>query len=266
MSNFCRDEITASLKDKVEDIFGNSFNTNGLGGIITCGKIGMKAGLSHAPQSAATGKERYVFFAFPHIAVDSTGALGKISRPGRPGASCACGAMAACLDLFKRETPEKFHNKPGDHHDPLDPEFSILTHRLARRLTTEDVNGMDLADMTKVCEMVCADDLEQLISEVVDTKKADYAVITGIQIHSWSTDYFDNEPNMEFIAPALSYVVVDGKRENIDLFSIPAPTPRQLVMLTSDRHHTPVAYERLLAQNVDDKEKETIQFLARQRV
>ena len=51
MSNMCRDEITATLKNKIDSIFGSSFNTNGLGGVLTCGMTGMKAGLSHSPIS-----------------------------------------------------------------------------------------------------------------------------------------------------------------------------------------------------------------------
>ncbi len=41
------------------------------------------------------GKERYVFFSFPHIAIDSDGKVGAVSRPNRPGASAACGALIA---------------------------------------------------------------------------------------------------------------------------------------------------------------------------
>ena len=37
------------LKDKIEAAFGSSFNTNGLGGVLTCGATGMGAGLSHSP-------------------------------------------------------------------------------------------------------------------------------------------------------------------------------------------------------------------------
>jgi Limiting CO2-inducible proteins B/C beta carbonyic anhydrases len=44
-----------------------------------------------------SGKERYVFFSFPHIGIDARGSLGAISRPGRPGASSACGALKAAL-------------------------------------------------------------------------------------------------------------------------------------------------------------------------
>ena len=51
MSNMCRDEITVTLKNKIDIIFGSSFNTNGLGGVLTCGVTGVKAGLSHSPIS-----------------------------------------------------------------------------------------------------------------------------------------------------------------------------------------------------------------------
>ena len=61
MSNLCRDEITAGLKHKLDHVFGSAFNTNGLGGVLTCGVTGVKAGLSHSPISATSGKERYVF-------------------------------------------------------------------------------------------------------------------------------------------------------------------------------------------------------------
>ena len=35
-------------------VFGSSFNTNGLGGVLTCGVTGLKAGLSHAPVCAVS--------------------------------------------------------------------------------------------------------------------------------------------------------------------------------------------------------------------
>lgn len=34
---------------QIDLVFGNSFNINGLGGVITCGTIGIGAGLSHSP-------------------------------------------------------------------------------------------------------------------------------------------------------------------------------------------------------------------------
>ncbi len=132
MTNLCRDEVTVLLKDKIESVFGSSFNTNGLGGVLTCGVTGMGAGLSHSPISS-TGRERYVFFSFPHIGIDSAGKVSAIARPGRAGTSCACGALAKCLGEIKAEGVEVNCKTPGVH-DPLDPEYSILKQRLARRM------------------------------------------------------------------------------------------------------------------------------------
>ena len=51
MVNLCRDEICNPLKRKLVAMFGDTFNTLGLGGggVLTAGITGMAAGLSHAP-------------------------------------------------------------------------------------------------------------------------------------------------------------------------------------------------------------------------
>jgi len=235
MVNLCRDEITVSLKNKIDQCFGSSFNTNGLGGVLTCGVTGVAAGLSHAPVSKGSGKERYVFFSFPHISVDARGNVGAISRPGRPGNSCACGALNKALIDIKAEGVDANCKVPGVH-EPLDPEMSILKQRLARRLRYDgmgdkDMEGMDLVGLTKVAEKTISDDLNYLISQTVDPQKADYAVVTGIQIHSWGPAFDDESPNLEFIAPATAYVVVNGCKTSIDLNAMPSLTPRQIRIL-----------------------------------
>lgn len=66
----------------------------------------MGAGLSHAPIDPSSSRERYVFFSYPHIAIDDEGNLGKIHRPGRAGESAACGALLTALSLFQaRSSP-----------------------------------------------------------------------------------------------------------------------------------------------------------------
>ncbi len=47
--NLCRDEVTHTLKHKIDQVFGSSFSTHGLGGVLTCGVTGVGAGLSHSP-------------------------------------------------------------------------------------------------------------------------------------------------------------------------------------------------------------------------
>lgn len=232
MINLCRDEITAVVKEKIEGVFGSGFNTNGLGGVLTCGATGLKAGFSHSPICSGSGKERYVFFSFPHIAVDATGKVGAISRPGRPSESCACGALAASLADIKANGIANSCKIPGVH-DPLDPELSILKQRLARRLRYEgtsevDMKAMNLVDITKLAERTISDDLEYLISKAVDPAKADYAVITGVEVHNWGPDYESPSPTLEFIWPTGVYVVVNGVKTYLDITAVPTLTPRQL--------------------------------------
>ena len=49
---------------------------------------------THTHTRQEDGRERYVFFSFPHIAINDGGELSAITRPNRPGTSCACGALA----------------------------------------------------------------------------------------------------------------------------------------------------------------------------
>lgn len=54
-----------------------------------------------------------MFLSFPHISVDAMGTLGAISRPGRPGQSCACGALNAALADIKATGLKANCRKPG---------------------------------------------------------------------------------------------------------------------------------------------------------
>ena len=49
------------------------------------------------------GHEQYVFFSFPHVAIDAKAGLGKIQRPGREHASSACGALIAAHGALQKQ-------------------------------------------------------------------------------------------------------------------------------------------------------------------
>jgi hypothetical protein len=122
MSNLCRDELTIALKDKIDVAFGWSFNTVGIGGVLTCGVSGLKAGLSHSPVTGAS-REKYIFFSMPHIAIDAEGKVGIIERPGRPGESCACGALIAIHNQLKKMGVDRALER-FNHFEEDDPEVS----------------------------------------------------------------------------------------------------------------------------------------------
>jgi hypothetical protein len=231
LTSLCRDEITFPLKNAIDDIFGYSMDLDGLGGIISAGTTGLGAGLSHSPTDHLTGKERYVLFAMPHIAIDAEGRVGSIVRAGRRGQSCACGALVKMQPMFKQYkegTLEMGLDEGG--HDPLDPEFSILTRRLITAVNKDEIpdKGLPLSDVTRLADRVIRRDLDKLIGETVDVTKSDYAVVTGIQIHSTAANNRTWHPALEFISPTSMYVVKDGVRHDMDVLAIDPPTPRQL--------------------------------------
>ena len=62
-----------------------------------------------------------------------------------------------------------------------------------------------------MAERTITADLETLVSQAVDSSTADYAIVTGIQIHNWGADFQDGTPILEFVLPSTCYAVVDGK-------------------------------------------------------
>jgi hypothetical protein len=124
---------------------------------------------------------------------------------------------------------------PGVHDDE-DPEYSILKARMVNKMKEEGMgtDGLNLIEVTKVAERTITADLEKLIGKAVDPRKADYAVITGVQVHNWAVNLDDpNSYSMEFVAPSSCYCVVNGVATHLDLSQIPQVTPRMLNLLAS---------------------------------
>lgn len=120
-------------------------------------------------------------------------------------------------------------------HDFDEPELSILKQRLARRIVKEEwdnkrVQDMDLVEITQLANRAITADLEYLIGKAVDPAKADYIVITGVEIHNWGTDFDNASPNLEFVAVTDSYAVIDGQRTDFDIEAVPVCFSRMLTV------------------------------------
>jgi hypothetical protein len=191
----CRDEISQTVRSLIKHTWGEAFNFSSLAGMFTAGKTGLKAAIHHAPQ--VEGRERYVFYVVPHIAINEDGKSGFCKRRGIKEDSSACGAL--CLFLS-----ELHQGKLLIKLDEEDIEESLLKRRLLREIPYGHLP--DLIELTKMTRKVVQEDLEHIIEKVVDTSKSDYAVFTGIQIHA---------PDANYIWPADSYVVIDGEKKEI---------------------------------------------------
>ena len=193
----CRDEISQSIRSVIKHMWGEAFNFSSLAGMFFAGKTGLAAAMHHAP--IADGKERYVFYALPHIAVNEEGRIGVCKRTGREGESTACGA----LNAFQKEMASGRINLTMDNEDV---EQSLIRMRLLREIPYGHVP--DLLELTKITLKAIQADLETTINKVVDTGKSNYAVITGIQI---------NGPEANYIWPAECYAVVNGKKIELNV-------------------------------------------------
>jgi hypothetical protein len=194
----CRDELTAPLVKKIYQTWGEAFNLSSLAGMLFAGKTGFQAAEGHAPKEG--GRQRYTYFALPHIALGAEGEVGLCYRPGRAEASGACGALIAFYQ-------EMVGGQLSLQLNPDDIEQSLLKQHLFRKIKYGQVP--DLITLTKLTYQTILEDLERMISLTVDPAGSDYAVLTGIQIH--------DPDQKDYVWPGTLYVVVNGQRHELSV-------------------------------------------------
>lgn len=192
----CRDELCRSLVWTVRDDWGEAFNFSSLGGMLTLGTAGFSAAHQHAP--IENGRERYVYIVMPHIGISEEGEFGTCLRAGRHGSSSACGALTGVRN-------ELLAGHLDLELDPHNVEYSMLKQHLAPRLTDE---VPDMATLTLLMSELISDELERMIDLTVDKEIADYAVLTGVQIH--------RPVSGTMIWPNRRYIQVGGKRHKLE--------------------------------------------------
>ncbi len=197
-ASVCRDELTEPLLEAICRTWGEAFNFSSLGGMVFLGKTGFHAAHHHAP--LVDGRERYVYYAMPHIGIGEGGEIGQVYRSGRPEPSGACGALLA----FRQEMMGGHLNLALDADDI---EQSLLKQRLFRHIPYGELP--DLVTLTRLAQQAILQDLERAISLTVNPAHSDYAVLTGIQIHG--------PARRNFVCPGVLYAVVQGERREISL-------------------------------------------------
>eukprot|EP00667_Euglena_gracilis_P008002 EG_transcript_8091 len=202
MISVCRDELTRSLVDDIEELWGPSFSTGSIAGMVFCGKTGMMAGMAHAPQNE-NGMEHYIFVSSPHIAISEDGEVGTCFRVGRSAPSHACGSLCAMLGELKRGSL----NVQVDTHDM---EQSMMKQQLAGLLKYGQVPTLD--ELTKKAQVLIKHQVESTLNEL-KLKNMEFAFISGVQVHGpdnanffWLTDFYVQK--------------ADGQKEHLDFHSI----------------------------------------------
>lgn len=194
-----------NIKDeegKKETLYTHSFVMSSLAGMLFLGTTGMMAAVSHAPVDTKDGRQRYVFFAFPHIGLCDKGTFGKVERPGHEQPTAACGALAE----FNHELTK------GDLHlelDTQDIEYSLLKQRLLKKIKLFSGHIPSIEELTNVAYETIVEDLEKLVDRTIDKKASDYVILAGVQIHT--------PGGASYIWPGTSYVVKEGVRSKLEI-------------------------------------------------
>ena len=189
----CRDEISQPFLTCVKERWGEAFNLCSLAGMFFAGKTAILAAMHHAP--IVGGKERYVFYALPHIAIDDDGQIGRCRRRGREEDSNACGALNVFLSELRK-------GKINLTMDSEDVELSLIRTRLLKEIPFGHIP--DLLELTKITLKTIKEDFKSTLDRVVNKERSDYAFITGIQIHTKDGNY---------VAPDESFAVVNKKKK-----------------------------------------------------
>lgn len=168
----CRDEICRPFTEKLDSMWGEHFSISSLGGMVFCGTTGFGAGMAHSPQVG--GKERYVFWVGPHIAVGTAGQIGQIWRPGRDQISSACGALIALNGQIAS-------GKLNMELNPTDTEMSLLRQSVLAKLSYGQ--KPNLVGITYAAHDCILEQVEQTAEVAASKDGAEYIIISGVQVH-----------------------------------------------------------------------------------
>jgi hypothetical protein len=194
----CRDELCQPITTLARERWGEAFNFSALAGMLLLGRTGFEAAQAHGAME--DGRQRYVYIVMPHVGLGESGTVGECKRTGLPGIAHACGALCKLQAEFESGRLEF-------DLDPDDPELSLIRRRLAERLQWGQVPT--LLELTELAEQVIVDDLERMIDLTVDRERADYAVLSGIQING--------SDQQNYVRPGKMYAVIRGIRVDLTL-------------------------------------------------
>ena len=168
--SICRDELTATFFDDIEDRCGLAFTLAGLGGIPALGRTGWGAAFSHVPNVA--GRGCVLVFGFPHIGIETDGTIGVTHRRNQLLPTATCGALAS---IFQR-------SQDGTLPAEIDMDDFEVT-KLALRLVDPRMPPASLVDLTIAALEALEVDLWKALDSSKIADSHDIAVWCGVQIH-----------------------------------------------------------------------------------
>ena len=234
----CRDDVVGRYVHAIDVNWKGSFNLSSFAGTVFAGKTGFTAALHHAPTNS-DGKERYVVFCGPHIAIDAEGNVGPLVRRGQKVTSSAC----TSLIRFRKELQS---GKVDMALDPLNLEYTAFKRRMMG-CTAFFGEAPDLAEMTQNCLDATLSDVRSIMEAVTPGADAcNYAIVTGILVHGPDDTHYLWQGDVE--------VVMNGKsmnlQEEVCSASRDAYTPALIRYVALKAEETSLSSQALMAMSL----------------
>jgi len=172
----CRDEVVYPYVHAIDLNFKGSFNLSSFAGTVLSGKTAFTAALHHAPTNS-DGKERYVVFCGPHIAIDAEGNVGPMTRRGQKATSSACTSIIR----FQKELESGTCDMALDY---LNLEYTAFKRRMMGQVTFFGADLPSLTELTHTCHEATMEDVRSIMDSVTPgADECNYAIVSGILIH-----------------------------------------------------------------------------------
>jgi len=210
--SICPDEINnekGDLSSLMIDHWGEVFPMGGIGGVPFVGKTGFSAFSHHVPT------EGHLLILFgPHIAISSSGELGKYMREGQDDESTACGAVlaaysACCADHAQAE--RSFLGKSyREMLDVDDMQQSFLKEKVGQRFDAINGASEPLDALIHEAYQVVEDQMLSVIN--FDYGDGKIVLVGGVQINM-------PQPHQDHFQPLYFKALSGDSPVGVDLMS-----------------------------------------------
>ncbi|HJN51789.1 MAG: hypothetical protein QGI68_04620 [Pseudomonadales bacterium] len=197
----CRDEINYHDLDIFAKHWGENFFLAGLGGYPSSGATGFRACLDHVPDDG-----NLLLLYGPHIGINESGSLGRVSRAGLQHETSACGALIGLTRKIARD----------DDYQPVFNELDAEQHLLEKGMQDHFLEISAAENSIKKVTEVSFSLIDKKINEILDFLKPakQLALIGGITINTSaaSEDYFS------LLSAEIVQYKTDGSNHREDIF------------------------------------------------
>lgn len=187
-TSLCCDEVNRVLEKDFGKVYGDNFSMGGLAGFPFCGTVSFGAMAHHIPSHGSC------FLVYgPHVGVDQSGAVGKLTRRGLHHSGSCCGSACAALAYVQKVNQGLAEEAPLPSEDPIELQQWLVGKLLLNHADRLEQSENPLAELP----MALFEEQQKLMYQILkrgcsEVHDGTIALLGGVQINTpeGTSDYF----------------------------------------------------------------------------